>query len=257
MARAAKGLIAVLAIAAACALLAVLAVQHLTFLTNANQFLVDFEVAAYAPPVPQDSDIVIVAINEDTLAQMQYREPIDRQFFANLLTTLNERGPRAIGIDYLFDQPTEPAKDEMLKRAIAGLKVPTRIAYTENPGVVTQEQLDYLRSFVPADKRALVTLATDQFDVARWVFPGAKLQGGHYMMWFSRSLADAVGVKTSGEQVPIIWSGRPAKGDPAFKPAPAHAVSFLPADWFKNKIVLIGSDVSLIDRHRTPFVTMH
>src|ERR1041385_1341181 len=99
--RAAKGLAAVLVIAAACALLAVLVVQHLTFLTNANQFLVDFEVALYAPPVPQDPDIVIVAINEDTLAQMQYREPVDRQFFANLLTTLSQRGPRAIGIDYL------------------------------------------------------------------------------------------------------------------------------------------------------------
>jgi adenylate cyclase len=254
--RAAKVLVAVLAIAAACALLAVSAVQHLSFLSNANQYLVDLEVVGWSPPQPQDPDIVIVAITEDTLAQLQYREPVDRQFFAQLLTALGEKSPRAIGIDYLFDQPTEPAKDEALKHAIAGLKMPVRIAYTETPSVVTPEQLAYLRNFVPADKRALVNLATDQFDVARWVFPGAKVQTG-YMMGFSRALADTAGVKTSGEQVPIIWTGRPANADPAFKQYPAHAVPVLPAAWFKDKIVLIGSDVSLIDRHRTPFVTIH
>ena len=37
--RAAKGLVAVLVIAAACALLVVLAVQHLSFLTNLNQYI--------------------------------------------------------------------------------------------------------------------------------------------------------------------------------------------------------------------------
>ena len=27
----------------------------------------------------------------------------------------------------------------------------------------------------------------------------------------------------------------------------------MPDTWFRNKIVLIGSDVTLVDRHRTPF----
>jgi len=265
LARVTKLLVAVL-VMAACALFAVMAVRHLAFLTNANQYLVDLEVASLAPPMPQDPDIVIVAITEDTLAQFPYRAPVDRQFLAELLTALGEKGPRAIGIDLLFDQPTEPAKDEALRRAIATLKVPLRIAYAENGsaygqsgnliGDVQQAQKAYLRNFVPGDKRALVNLASDQFDVVRWIYPGAVTQGGRYVMGFSRALAEAAGVRTTAERAPIAWRGRPQNGDPVFKEYPAQTVKLLPAAWFKDKIVLIGSDITLVDRHRTPFMTL-
>ena len=243
-------------VAALCALLASAAVNNLTFLANANQFIADGETAAFTPAEPQDPDIVIVAITEGTLAQFPYRAPIDRQFLSDLLMTLAEKGPRAIGIDILFDQPTEPAKDEALKHALASLKMPVLIAYTEADNVVSPEQKTYLDNFVPAEKRALVTLAEDQFDVARWVYPGETTRDGRYVMGLSRALAEAAGVRTRPEQVPILWHGRPNDTDSAFREFPAHAVKVLPADWFKNKIVLIGSDITLVDRHRTPFMTV-
>lgn len=34
---------------------------------------------------------------------------------------------------------------------------------------------------------------------------------------------------------------------------PAHAVELLPDAWFDNRIVLVGVDLPLLDRHRTPF----
>src|SRR3954469_24646122 len=114
---------------AACAVLAVAAVRHFSFLATANPYIVDTETATLAPAQPQDPDIVIVAVTEDTLAKFPYRAPVDRQFMAGLLSALGEKKPRAIGVDFLFDQPTEPVKDEALSRAIAGLKVPLRIAY--------------------------------------------------------------------------------------------------------------------------------
>ena len=249
-----KALLAI-AVAIVCALFAVLVVEHLSFLTNANQFIIDWEMANYAPAEPQDPDIVVAAVDEGTLAQFPYRAPIDRQFLANLLMDLARKKPRAIGIDLLFDQPTEPAKDEALKRAIAALKVPVRIAYTETDSIVTPEQLAYLKAFVPADKRALVNLPEDQFDVVRWVYPGAITSGGHYVMGFSRALADAVGARSAPEQVPIAWHGRPGGEVKAFKEYPAYAVKFLKDEWFGDKIVLIGSDITLVDRHRTPFMT--
>ena len=212
---------------------------------------------ALAPAEPQDPDIVIVAVTEDTLAQFPYRAPVDRQFLAGLLTALEEKKPRAIGVDLLFDQPTEPAKDDALQRTIADLSVPLRIAYTESATLVSPQQLAYLQHFVPPNKRALATLAEDQFDVVRWVYPGATTQDGRYMMGFSRSLADAVGIKTVPEQMPIVWRGRPKGGDaPAFREFPAHAVKFLPESWFRDKMVLVGSDITLVDRHRTPFMTV-
>ena len=41
-------------------------------------------------------------------------------------------------------------------------------------------------------------------------------------------------------------------GNAAFPEYPAHAVAVLPAEWFKDKIVLVGAKLSLEDRHRTP-----
>ncbi|HSS14692.1 MAG TPA: CHASE2 domain-containing protein, partial [Rhizomicrobium sp.] len=101
-----------LAVGAACAVLAVAAVDHLSFLASANQYVLDSVTATLAPAQPQDPDIVIVAVNEDTLAQFPYRAPVDRQFMASLLSALGDKKPRAIGVDFLFDQPTKPAKDE-------------------------------------------------------------------------------------------------------------------------------------------------
>jgi len=243
-------------VAISAALLASAGVENIAFLANVNQYFADGEVAAFTPKEPQDPDIVIVAITEDTLAQFPYRAPIDRQFLADLLTALAEKGPRAIGIDVLFDQATEPEKDKALRHALAGLKVPVRIAYTETDGVVSAEQKAFLRNFVPKEMRALATLAEDQFDVVRWVFPGQTVEDGAYLMGLSRSLAEAVGVKTTAAQAPLSWHGRPNAIDPAFPEFPAHGVKFLPAALFKDKIVLIGSDLTLTDRHRTPFMTI-
>jgi len=244
------------AVAIIAALLSSGAVNNLTFFANVNQFVADGEIAAFTPKEPQDPDIVIVAITEDTLAQFPYRAPIDRKFLTDLLTTLAEKSPRAIGVDILFDQPTEPAKDKALKHLLTKLNVPLLIAYTDSDTVVSPEQKAYLDNFVPKEKRALVTLAEDQFDVVRWVFPGRKMPDGHYVMGLSRALAEAAGAKTSPQQVPIVWHGRPNGVDPPFREFPAHAVKVLPADWFKGKVVLIGTDITLTDRHRTPFMTV-
>ena len=54
------------------------------------------------------------------MTQFPYRSPVDRAFLANLLKTLEKKGAKAIGVDVLFDQPTEPEKDALLKQAGTG-----------------------------------------------------------------------------------------------------------------------------------------
>lgn len=243
-------------VAAVCALIAYGAVDNLSFLTNANQFVTDWEIAELTPAEPQDPDIVIAAITEDTLAQYDYRAPINRKLLADLLTALNAKGPRAIGIDVLFDQHTEAPNDQALQRALAAMKMPVRIAYTEAANVVTEKQKAYLKNFVPFKSRAIVNIATDQFDFVRWVYPGSFTEDGRYVMGFSRALAEAAGVKTPRDQVPIAWHGHPEETDKAFGQYPAEVVEHLPAAWFRNKIVLIGTDITLIDRHRTPYTVL-
>ncbi len=111
-------------VALAAALVATLAVEHIAVVTYADRFLGDWETAALTAAEPQSPDIVIVTITEDTLKNFPYRSPIDRQFLSDLLRTLAARGPRAIGLDVLFDQPTEPEKDAALRATLRQLKVP-------------------------------------------------------------------------------------------------------------------------------------
>jgi len=239
------------------AVAATLAVGHVAFLTYADRFLGDWETAALTAREPQSDNIVIVAITEDTIAQFPYRSPIDRDYLSGLLNMLAARGPRAIGLDILFDQPTEPAKDAALGQTLRDLKVPLVVSYTDNAGLVSPEQQQWLDKFVPARLRALATLATDQFDTVRWIYPGHALANGDYLRSFPRALAAAVGVDTPALSVPLAWHGKPAADVPPFRQYAANVVPALPPEWFKGKIVLIGTDLTLVDRHRTPFSTIY
>jgi adenylate cyclase len=245
-----------LVVAVIAAIAATFAVQHVAFLTYADRFLGDWETAALPRAEPQSADIIVVAITEDTLKEFPYRSPIDRAFLSRLIETIAARSPRAIGLDILFDQPTEPAKDDALRRTLRNLTVPLVVSYTDSSGVVDKDQQAYLDAFVPKGERALATLATDQFDTVRWIYPGHAEPGGGYLMSFPRALAALAGVKSAARLVEIAWHGQPASDVPAFREYPAQIVPALPAPWFKDKIVLIGTDLSLTDRHRTPFSTI-
>ena len=243
---------------AAAAAVAVFLVANVMVLTSADLFVQDWEIAHLQPAAAQDPDIVFVAITEDTLQKFPYRSPVDRGFLRDLLTSLAARHPRAIGLDMLFDQPTEQSKDQALHNTLLKFPIPLGVSYTDDPLVVNAEQKAYVDAFLPQRLRVDATLATDQFGTERWIFPGKKDKNGHYMPGFARGLAELAGVKSSNKQVPIVWHGKPGlkiEGQEvgAFAEYPAHFAQFLPTSYFQNKIVLVGSDLSLTDRHRTPF----
>jgi class 3 adenylate cyclase len=249
-------------IALAMALLAMVAVDRISFFTSADRFVRDWEVAYQSTPEDQDSNILILAVNEQTMQNFPYRSPLDRGFLANLLTTLDAKNPKAIVVDYLFDQPTEPAKDDALRKALHGLKTPTVVSYFEANTTVSADQVKYLNAFVPAKMRALANLGTDQTDTARWIVPGRKISTGEYLLSAQRRAAQIAGVQTPNEQVPIIWRAGKERA-PIFSEMTACVmgmttclpIQFLPPTVFQNRIVLIGSDLNLVDQHRTPFAT--
>lgn len=236
-------------------LLATLAVQCLSFMASLENVARDIRVAALSAPMPQSKDIVIAAINEETLSQFQYRSPVDREFLANLITSLDAKGARVIGVDVLFDQPTEDAKDEHLKRVIRETKTPLFISYTTSPNVVNQDQLAYMNDFVPANLRAAANLPTDPFDGnVRWIFPGRTEPG--MPLGFAWKAASLIGMQAQPREVEIAWRPKPDTATPPFAIYPAHAVPVLPDEWFKGKIVLIGAVLSITDRHRTPLAVV-
>lgn len=246
-----KEILTSLGVAVLATVLAVAATKYLTFLSSLENIAADIRVSALQPPAPQSKDVVIAAINEETLSQFQYRSPVDRAFLANLLKTLEKKGAKAIAVDVLLDQPTEEVKDNLLKKTIREIQTPLFFSYSNTPTVVNEDQLAYMNDFVPEDKRGGANLVTDPFDgTVRWTFAGETNPG--MPLGFPRKVAQLVGIDTPKRNEEIAWRAQPDAETPAFPIYPSHALAVMPDDWVKGKIVLVGGILSITDRHRTP-----
>jgi adenylate cyclase len=106
------------------------------------------------------------------LRQFPYGAPLDREFVAEPLKTIAAPAPRAIGVDLLFDQPTEEDKDKQLRQTLHSLTVPLVVSYVQIASVVSEDEKALL------DARGLANLATVPFDVVRRVYPGAETKDG-------------------------------------------------------------------------------
>jgi adenylate cyclase len=262
----------------ASALVTLLAVQRFMTLTFVNNYVQDWEVAHILAPEPVDPDVVLVTLTEDTLRHFPYRSPIDRQYLSDLLLKVASFHPRAIGLDVLFDQPTEAAKDSVFRHTLTHLGAPLAVSYPNPPGgnqtdaVVTPTQRAYLDKFVPWDLRVDLFLDHDQFGTVRSILPGRAQANGKYMPSFARGVAAKAGVQTPAQIVPIAWRGSPALNAEPFTEIPAHLVALLPGNpapgesalpqplpapvlnaMLGGKVVLIGAHYSLDDLHPTPF----
>lgn len=243
------------------------ATDIVSFIHEADQWVRDFELTWLAKHEPQSKDITIVTISEETLKLFPYREPVDRKFLSDLLKKLAEWKPSVIALDVLFDGPSDPVKDDELRSTIANLPVPLVVSYVGNLDVVERGTgQEYLNAFVPPDDRVLADIQTDPFDLtARWVEPGYVVPGGTYVPGFARGVLKKIGIDTAAVKTPISWRGYPAEANkPPFRQVPSDSVLNLkPAQADKvfkpmiaGKIVLVGADFSLTDRHRTPFASI-
>lgn len=226
-------------------------------LTVAEQWLVDLRVALLAPAQPQNSDIVLVVVTEDTLANLPYRSPVDRGFLADLIAWLDGAGARAIGLDILLDQQTEPDKDDRLRTVLRGIRTPIVVAWADAEDGLTDRQAGYLADYTRSMRRGYVTLLTDPYlGVVRWIYPGRTFEGAA-VFGFAGALAQAIGLEPPRAVKELAYQQSPDDETPAFRKFPAHAVPFLPKEWFAGRVVLIGSDLPHQDRHRAPMATVY
>jgi class 3 adenylate cyclase/CHASE2 domain-containing sensor protein len=229
--------------------------RFMPFLASLETWLSDFRIATLLPAEPQQPDIVFVAINEDTVSRFPYRSPVDRDFLANLLLTLEQKGVRAIFFDLLLDSPTEPQKDKRLQQVMANLHVPLVVSHGGGAEGLTPKQVAFLDSFVPSPLRGAANLEKDPYDgIVRTIFVRRTDRAQEQAQPVAFALLEKLGIKAIAEQgTPIAWRGRPDSSTPAFRTFAAQAVPLLPAAWFQNKIVVVGADLSDMDRHGTPF----
>jgi hypothetical protein len=231
--------------------ISVLLVRYFSFVSEIDKKSNDIRLAALQAPMAQDNNIVIISINEQTLEQFPYRSPIDREFLAKLLITLDKKGVRLIGLDLLFDQPTEEAKDKYLKKVLREIKTPILASYTNLTNVLNEDQQKYLDDFVPPELRASANMGVDPFDgTVRWIYPGE--QTPTEQKSFVRRAAEILEIETPKKFMEIAWRSNPDEDTPPFKVYPAQTVAFLQPAWLKDKVVFIGAVLSITDRHQTP-----
>ncbi|MEO5331595.1 MAG: ATP-binding protein [Magnetococcus sp. YQC-5] len=235
--------------------LAAAAMEYLPFFHIMGNWVDDYRVALLTPPEPRHPDIVVVAITEDTLRMFPYRSPIDRAFLSFLLQTLENKGARALLLDVLLDQPTEPDKDVMLKEQLQSLRIPWVASYgIDRFGTnLSASRMQFLNSYLPEEQRGLSDMIKDSHDgTVRWIYPGRQLADGTYLLGAVGALAAKLGVPPPKKILPIAWRGWPKGETSPFVMYPAHMVAVMPDTWVRDKIVLVGGDLPLTDRHRTP-----
>lgn len=204
----------------------------------------------------QDPRISILTVTEDTLALFPYRSPVDRDFLARIVEILDAAGAKAIGIDILFDQETEPGKDDRLARAIAAFDGPAVMAWADAHAGLRPQQEAFLDAYIERSGGA-AGFATVIYDADGVVRRYESAQEGSEVRSFPAMLAELTGVEDFPRSGLIDWRRETAEGAPAFQTIPSHALlnPGLPEElfkgWFGGRYVVVGADLEQLDRHRT------
>lgn len=209
----------------------------------------------------QDDRIVLITYNDDTLAELGKRSPLDRALLARALRAIDGMGPRAIGIDILIDQ-AQP-EDEELIETFRAMRAPTYLAYASaeyNPDQMLHWQQDFLDTMMrdaaagPV-RPASIRLQPDLADgvIRRWpdqptalppLLANAMAPGVHPEF---RRYTGGIDFRLPGtaEQDEV----------PVFTNLPIQFVAEFPdgvRDMIAGRYVLIGGDIQDLDDYETP-----
>ncbi len=238
------------------AVVGMIAPKLVPYIDIAENWSADLRTVTFSPPSPSNDEIVIVSFTEETLATLPYRSPVDRGFMAELLGQLEEKGVRAIVLDVLFDQPTEPGKDLALQRRMKSLKIPLVVAWSGRGPNMLDSQVQFLNDYLVGIDKGLPNLTKDGRDgTVRWIFPGGEVDGTE-LPGLAGAIAAKIDAAPPKEITPLVYRVSESGGPMRFKTFPAHLIASIPADWLAGKIIFIGADLPLQDRHRTPFASI-
>ena len=212
----------------------------------------DLRVALLTPEEAQSTDVVIAAVDEDTLEGLSCRSPIDRRLLSELLRTLEHKGARAIGVDLLLDQPSSPESDLALSETLRSLSVPLVVASASVEEGLSERQVRHLERYLEGVSRGVPMLTVDPSGAVRQVRLWRERDGG-IVLSLVGALAQAVGASLPADELlSVRFRAGPDVRTPAFARYPAHAIRHLPDEWIRGRIVLVGTELALEDRHWSP-----
>ena len=228
-----------------------------------------FDLGRYLSFKPAPSDVVIVAIDEASLQQVG-RWPWPRSVHASLVNTLSAEKPAAIGLDIIFSEPDlqQPAADVALQKAITNAGNVVLPVLLEMPfaGAPIKQSLPLPLFAVHAAALGRVHVPLDADGLARSIYLQEGLNGfsqTHFseaILRVAKQLPPAlqavqtnVALNKKQSTQPTIYPKQLFRDQLRklnFTGPPGHfqRISYAdvlfgktPANYFKNKIVLVGA----------------
>ena len=229
--------------------------------SDAERALYDLRFQAEAGrTLEQDDRIVLITYNDDTLAELGKRSPLDRAILARALRAIDGMNPRAIGIDILIDQ-AQPEDNELLA-ALSAMRTPTYLAFASaahNPDQILPWQEEFLRGFLQrasagSVRPASIRLTTDLADgvIRRWppqprdlppLLANAMAPVNPEFRGYTRAIDFRLPASGGSDEVPV------------FTNLPIQFVAAFPdgvRSMIEGRFVLIGGDIQDLDDYETP-----
>ena len=227
--------------------------RNLALLELAENYLYDVRLAMMAPPRPQSSRIAVIVINDETLLDYPYRSPLDRSLITSLIDQLERNGVAAIGINILFDRPTEPEKDRLLYERLRNARMPIVLSRISSAVGYSLAQIEFSKLFLEDLRSGLSFIYRDTVDDTIRTTMLKMIQGRNVSLGFAATLAEVLGVELPDQEKLIIdFRPGPDLSVPPFPIYAAHRVASLPQSALANRVVLIGSDLGDDSGLRTP-----
>ena len=96
----------------------------------------------------QHPHIAIVELTEQSLAQSNYLEPVDRETLAAVVRALNAAEVKLIGVDFIFDRHTEMKKDKDLIQAIKDSRAQIILGAIDEHSNISKERKEFQTRFL-------------------------------------------------------------------------------------------------------------
>ena len=222
---------------------------------------------------PPHEDIVIVAIDDESLVWVDERWPWSRARLAEIVNWLNDAGAKVIAFDiFLFDPSADPADDEALAQAFGEANAVVTVSQLFEPSYSTTTVDRPQPIFMDViDGFGLTEIERDDDAIVRGVNTFKENKGEIIYNWSFEIAAAFLEVDKpsnpseasltfNGDIIPLNQSGRflidfaGPKGTYPTYPAAYVPLGDYPPEIFKDKIVFIGSSSETMqDLYPTPY----
>ena len=231
-----------------------------------DDLVFDLFTVAAAPRDPPASPVVVVGIDEASFSELRLRWPWPRDVHARLIDELTHAGASIVAFDVVFSEPSDPAADAALARAIAASKrvvLGGDVALQETAnfrGLQRVEPLPELRAAGAATGIATIEVGGDQV-VRRFPQDPESLWRVTLDRHRAAQGVAALAREFPGEGAMVRYSRGSDVGYVSYYQA-LEARELLPPDALRGRIALIGLAVKTSpdpmrrasDTHVTPFL---